>query len=160
MYQRYITKTCQYNFDPLKPHYYIVKLGFTRLYTICLISAQKHRLWVLVRTPLMFWAEIWKLPKFFIGKFSFVFVVKFSIHFNRRVFVMRLKTKTHLISMSLSCMPVNLAFLLSRLPCECLFFSPDHYENTPIYQIYWKFYNPKRKDNLKNSDIFIFLLKT
>ena len=24
-----ITKTCLYNFDPLKPHFYIVKLGFT-----------------------------------------------------------------------------------------------------------------------------------
>ena len=25
----FITKTRQYNFDPLKPHFYIVKLGFT-----------------------------------------------------------------------------------------------------------------------------------
>ena len=25
----HITKTRQYNFDPLKPHFYIVKLGFT-----------------------------------------------------------------------------------------------------------------------------------
>ena len=24
----HITKTCLYNFDPLKPHFYIVKLGF------------------------------------------------------------------------------------------------------------------------------------
>ena len=46
----YITKTCLYNFDPLKPHFYIVKLGFTGVYIIFLISAQKHRLWVLVRT--------------------------------------------------------------------------------------------------------------
>ena len=37
-------------FDPLKPHFYIVKLGFTGVYIIFLISAQKHRLWVLVRT--------------------------------------------------------------------------------------------------------------
>ena len=35
---------------PLKPHFYIVKLGFTGVYIIFLISAQKHRLWVLVRT--------------------------------------------------------------------------------------------------------------
>ena len=40
-----ITKTCLYNFDPLKPHFYIVKLEL-----IFLISAQKHRLWVLVKT--------------------------------------------------------------------------------------------------------------
>ena len=45
-----ITKTCLYNFDPFKPHFYIVKLGFTGVYIIFLISAQKHRLWVLVRT--------------------------------------------------------------------------------------------------------------
>ena len=47
---RIITKTRLYNFDPLKPHFYIVKLGFTGVYIIFLISAQKHRLWVLVRT--------------------------------------------------------------------------------------------------------------
>ena len=35
----YITKTCLYNFDPLKPHIYIVKLGFTGVYIIFLISA-------------------------------------------------------------------------------------------------------------------------
>ena len=35
-----ITKTYLYNFDPLKPHFYIVKLGFTGVYIIFLISAQ------------------------------------------------------------------------------------------------------------------------
>ena len=35
-----ITKTCLYNFDPFKPHFYIVKLGFTGVYIIFLISAQ------------------------------------------------------------------------------------------------------------------------
>ena len=43
-------KTYLYNFDPLEPHFYIVKLGFTGVNIIFLISAQKHRLWVLVRT--------------------------------------------------------------------------------------------------------------
>ena len=27
-----ITRTSLYNFDPLKPHFYIVKLGFTGVY--------------------------------------------------------------------------------------------------------------------------------
>ena len=44
-----LPKTRLYNFDPLKPHFYIVKLGFTGVYIIFLISAQKHRVWVLVR---------------------------------------------------------------------------------------------------------------
>ena len=35
-----ITKTCLYNFDPLKPYFYIVKLGFTRVFIIFLISAK------------------------------------------------------------------------------------------------------------------------
>ena len=35
-----IPKTRLYNFDPLKPHFYIVKLGFTGVYIIFLISAQ------------------------------------------------------------------------------------------------------------------------
>ena len=48
-----ITKTCLYNFDPLKPHFYIVKLGFTGVYIIFLISAQKHRLLVLIRPPML-----------------------------------------------------------------------------------------------------------
>ena len=35
-----ITKTCLYNIDPLKPQFYIVKLGFTGVYISFLISAQ------------------------------------------------------------------------------------------------------------------------
>ena len=45
-----ITKTCLYNFDPLQPHFYIVKLGFIGVYIFFNIPAQKHRLWLLVRT--------------------------------------------------------------------------------------------------------------
>ena len=48
-----ITKTCLYNFDPHKPYFYIVKLGFTEVFIIFLTSAQIHRLWVLVRTALV-----------------------------------------------------------------------------------------------------------
>ena len=46
----HITKTRLYNFDPLKSHFYIVKLGFTRVYIIFLILLTIHRVWVLVRT--------------------------------------------------------------------------------------------------------------
>ena len=37
-----ITKTRLYSFDPLKPHFYTVKLGFTGVYINFIISAQKH----------------------------------------------------------------------------------------------------------------------
>ena len=50
-----IMKTCLNNFDSLKPHFYIVKLGFTRVYIIFLIFAQKHRLWLLARTASSRW---------------------------------------------------------------------------------------------------------
>ena len=38
--KRIITKTHLYNFDPLIPHFYIVKLRFTGVYTIFHNSAQ------------------------------------------------------------------------------------------------------------------------
>ena len=66
MNHEYITKTYLYNFDPLKPHFYIVKLGFTGVCIIFLISAQSIDC----------------------GICQFL-VVKFSIYLNRRVFVMR-----------------------------------------------------------------------
>ena len=45
-----ITKTYLYKFDPLKPYFYIVKLGFTGVNINFLIFARKLRLWLLVRT--------------------------------------------------------------------------------------------------------------
>ena len=50
-----ITKTRLYNFEPLEPHFYIVKLGFTWGIHYFLISAQKHRLWALLRTASPRW---------------------------------------------------------------------------------------------------------
>ena len=85
-----ITKTYLYNFDPLKPHFYIVKLGFTGVYIIFVISAQKHRLWVLVRTASTIYvlSRNMKNIRFFYLKNCYFLVVKFSIYLNRRVFVM------------------------------------------------------------------------
>ena len=93
----FITKTCLYNFDPLKPHFYIVKLGFTGVYIIFLISAQKHRLWYSLEPPrrggsnkyhnLCFDQKYVKYRNFLSENFHFL-VVKFSVYLNRRVFVM------------------------------------------------------------------------
>ena len=46
----YITRTYLYNFDPFKPHSYIVKLGFTGVYIIFLVSARGRGVWMLVGT--------------------------------------------------------------------------------------------------------------
>ena len=94
-----ITKTRLYNFDPLKPHFYTVKLGFTGVYNIFLISAQNIDCGYSLEPPRrggsneysqsMFWAEIWKISVFFYLKiFRFFWGVKFSIYLNRHVFVM------------------------------------------------------------------------
>ena len=94
-----ITKTYLYNDDPLKPHFFIVKLGFTGVYIILLISAQKHRLWVLVRTasPRRFERvpticglsrKMKKISEILFDNLPFL-VVKFSVYLNRRVFVMK-----------------------------------------------------------------------
>ena len=66
-----ITKTYLYNVDPLKPHFFIVKLGFTGVYIIFLIFAQNMDCAYLLEPPhqgssnkylqSMFWAKIWKI---------------------------------------------------------------------------------------------------
>ena len=92
-----ITKTRLYNFYPLKPHFYIVKLGFTSVCIILLISAQKHRLWVLVRTALtrrflrvptiyVLSRNVKNIRVFLSENFQFL-EVKFSIYLNRHIFV-------------------------------------------------------------------------
>ena len=82
-----IMKTCLYNFDPLKHHFYIVKLRLTEVYIIFLISAQKHRLWVLVRTVYVLCRNMKNIRIFLSENFYFL-EVKFSIYLNRCVFVM------------------------------------------------------------------------
>ena len=75
-----ITKTRLYSFDPLKPHFYIVKLGFTGVYIIFLISAQNIDCGYSLEPPrrggsneypqsIMFWAEIWKISEFLCENF-------------------------------------------------------------------------------------------
>ena len=46
-----ITKTCLYKFGPLKPLFYLVKLGFTGIYIIFLISAQNIDCWYSLEPP-------------------------------------------------------------------------------------------------------------
>ena len=101
-----ITKTCLYNFDPLKPHFYTVKLRFTGVYIIFIIFAQNKDCGYSLEPPRrggskeypqsMFWAEIWKISGFFLSE-NFQFLeVKFSIYLNRLVFVMSFKNRVWL----------------------------------------------------------------
>ena len=93
-----ITKTCLYIFDPLKPHFYIVKLGFTGVFIIFQDSAQNIDCGYSLEPPRrggsnensqsMFWAESWKNIRIFYLKIFIFLVVKFSVYLNRHVFVM------------------------------------------------------------------------
>ena len=74
-------KTYLYKFDALKPHFYTVKLGFTGVNIIFLISAPNIDCGYTLELPRrggsneypqsMFWADIWKISESFIWKFSF-----------------------------------------------------------------------------------------
>ena len=48
-----ITQTCLYNFDPLKPHFYTVKLGFTVVYIIFSYLLKNIDCGYLVEPPLL-----------------------------------------------------------------------------------------------------------
>ena len=113
-----ITKTCLYNFDPLKPHFYIVKLGFAGVYIIFVISAQNINCGYLLEPPRrggsneypqsMFWAEIWKNIRVFVSE-NFQFLeVKFSIYLKRRVFVMIFRWFTYALSFLSNPVPYNI----------------------------------------------------
>ena len=77
-----------YNFDSLKPNFYIVKLGFTGVYIIFLISAQNIDCGYSLELPLwgssneylqsVFWAEIWKISEFFYLKIFIFWISAFS----------------------------------------------------------------------------------
>ena len=98
-YGAYITKTRLYNFDPLKPHFYIVKLGFTGVYIIFLISAINIDCGYSLEPPhrgssneypqSMFVSRNMKKYQSFLSENFHFLEVKFSLYLNRHVFVMK-----------------------------------------------------------------------
>ena len=89
-------KTYLYDFDPLKPHFYIVKLAFIGVYIIFLISAKNIDCRYSLELPeavlmstysLCFEQKCEKKSEFSSENFQFL-VVKFSIYLNRYVFIM------------------------------------------------------------------------
>ena len=94
---RFITKTCLYNFDPLKPHFYILKLGFTGVYIFFLFLLKNIDFGYSLEPPrqggsnkyhnLCFEQKYEKYQSFLSENFQFL-EVKFSIYLNKRVFAM------------------------------------------------------------------------
>ena len=110
----HITKTYLYNVDPLKPHFYIVKLGFTGVYIISLFLLKNVDCGYSLEPPrrggsneyhnLCFEQKYEKKKKTteFVSENVQFLVVKLSIYLNRRVFVMKitvwLERNSYLIS--------------------------------------------------------------
>ena len=97
-----ITKARLYNFDPLKPRFYVVKLGFTGVYIICLISAQNIDCGYSLEPPRggsneypqsMFEQKYEKYQNFLSENFQFL-VIKMSVYLNRHVFVIADSSKS------------------------------------------------------------------
>ena len=96
-----ITKTRLYNFDPLKPHCYIVKLGFTGVYIIYLISAQNINCGYSFEAVLTSTSSEEKHEKYqiFLSENFHILGVKFSVYLNRHVFVMKGEEQQHTCSL-------------------------------------------------------------
>ena len=96
-YSKHITKTRLYSFDRINPLLYS-KTGIYKGIYFFLISAQKHRLWVLVRKRLgeavltsshyLCFEQKCETYQNVLSENCHFLVVKFSIYLNRRVFVM------------------------------------------------------------------------
>ena len=93
-------KTCLYNFDPLKPHFYIVKWGFTEVYFIFLISAQNidcgyslelPREAVLTCTHNLCFEQKYEEYQNCLSENFHYLMAKFPVYLNRHVFVMGCK---------------------------------------------------------------------
>ena len=125
-----ITKTCLYNFDPLKLQFYIVKLGYAGIYIIFHISSQNIDCGYLLEPPRrggsneypqsMFWPEIWKISKFFIWKFS-VFGGEIFIYLNRHVFVMEALPELHFFCCNFTPFTATLGSVLDFLGASLLY---------------------------------------
>ena len=127
----YNAKTCLYNFDPLKPHFYMVKLGLTGVYIIFIISTQKNiDCGYSIEPPTMFCKDKWK---------------------NIRVFYLKIFS---FLRWKFLCIWIGVFFYkmacIRLIICVLVFNVMLYYENTPI-QIYWKFYHQKKKK--KNCQI-------
>ena len=95
----FIKKTRLYNFDPLKPHFYIVKLGFTGVYIFFLFLLKNIDCGYSLEPPrrggsneypqsMFLSRNMKKISEFLSQNFQFL-VVKFSVYLNRHVFVMQ-----------------------------------------------------------------------
>ena len=158
-----IMKTCLYNTDPLKPHFYIVKLGLIEVYIIFLISAQKHILWVHVRTAkyqqsMFLSRNMKKNISFYLKIFSFWRWI-YSVYLNRHVFVMQCSVSpwSDCIDAVWSGSSLSPFAIMTLFSCKYCFRKLD----TLLGEATWSkvFLSPlwKWSNNIKEKNFFILL---
>ena len=96
--QSIVSKTCQCYVYPLKPHYYIVKLGFAGVYLFFLFLLQNIDCGSSLEPPRrgssnmflqsMFWAKIRKISSFFLLKIINFYNLRKICILHGRVFIM------------------------------------------------------------------------
>ena len=136
-----ITKTCLYNFDPLKPHFYIVKLGFTGYTLVFLFLLKNIDCGYSLEPPRrggsneypqsMFGAEIWKKYLNFLSQNFRFLIVKFSVYLNRHIFVIYIQTAWR-------CIPNVLKGLFTRDQSIVLNFMCGRENLGPPSSVYWR----------------------
>ena len=115
-----ITKTCLYNYDPLKPHFYIVKLGLQGYILFFLFLLKNIDCGYSLEPPrrggsdeyhnICFEQKYEKISEFLSENFQFL-VVKFSIYLNRQVFVMPPPSSNKLTNCFLRSIDLTISFL-------------------------------------------------
>ena len=121
----YIMKTCLYNIDLFKPHFCTVKLGFTGYTLVFLFLLKNIDCGYSLEPPRrggsnggsnkylqsMFWADMWRISKFFIWKFFSFSRWNFLYRWIGMFFVIRLIwihagsmcPKVHFLSLRFNC---------------------------------------------------------
>ena len=101
-----ITTTRLYNFDPLKPHFYIIKLGLTGVYTLffllliknidCGYSLEPSRRGASNEYPKIYvFSRNMKYIRFVLSENVHFLLVKFSVYLNKRIFVTKITYNVH-----------------------------------------------------------------
>ena len=117
-----ITKTCLYNFDPLKPHFCIKNWGlqgYTLFFSFLLknIDCGYSRRFYRVPTINVLSRNMKNIRIFYLKIFIFM-VVKFSVYLNRHVFVMDIVQSSAQLSQLLFTYRLDSCYIdKQRVPC-------------------------------------------
>ena len=111
---RFITKTCLYNFEPLKPQFYIEKLGFSGNKLFFLYLHKNINCWYSLGLPhrggsneypqSILWADIWKISEFFtLRKHAYSDILKILSPKKPENFQIKISDVFHISAQNIDC---------------------------------------------------------